>query len=107
LVGGWAFQCRDFSDDHQAIVDIYIPGDVIGLDSVLRPRTLEKVMALTSIAAEVIDPEGALTDLMTFRAMALYIAWLLGQRQRRTDSVLAAISSLDARGKMATMVLDF
>jgi CRP/FNR family transcriptional regulator len=107
LVAGWACRFRDFSDGHQAIVDIYLPGDVIGLDAVSHIRTLEEVMTLTSIATKVIDAEEALTDLMTCRPIAVYIAWLLGQRQRRSDRLLAAISSLDARGRLATMVLDF
>jgi CRP-like cAMP-binding protein len=88
-------------------VDIYLPGDVIGLDAVLRTRPLEEVMTLSSIAIEAIDTEDTLIDLMTCHHMALYIAWLLGQRQRRADRLLAAISSLDARGRVATMVLDF
>jgi len=107
LVEGWACQFRDFSDGHQAIVDVYTPGEVIGLDAIFRARPPEKVMTLTSIATTVIDAEAGLTDLMTCRSTALYVAWLLGRRQRRSDRLLAAISSLDARGRLATMLLDF
>src|SRR5208282_3227790 len=66
LVTGWACRFREFTDSHQVIVDISFPGDVMGLDAVLRTRTLEEVMTLTSIAAEVI--EDGLTDLMTCRS---------------------------------------
>jgi CRP/FNR family transcriptional regulator len=103
---GWACQFRDFSDGGQAIIDIYLPGDVIGLDAVLRTRLLEEVATLTSITAEAIDAEDALTDLITYPPTALYIAWLLSQRQQRADRLLAAISCLDARGRLATIVLD-
>jgi CRP/FNR family transcriptional regulator len=107
LQAGWACQFRDFSDGSRAIVDIYLPGDVIGLDAVLRTRPLEQVITLTSITVEAIGAEDALTDLMACRSTALYIAWLLGQRQRRADRLLATISCLDARGRLATMLLDF
>jgi CRP-like cAMP-binding protein len=107
LVEGWACQVRDFSDGHQAILDIYTPGEVIGLDAIFRTRPLEKVITLTSIATTMIDAKSALSNLMTCRSTALYIVWLLGRRQRRSDYLLAAISSLDARGRLATMVLDF
>src|SRR5215471_17155161 len=107
LVTGWACQSRELSDGHQAILDIYLPGDVIGLDSVLRTRALNNVLTLTSIAVEAINAEDAILDLMSCRSTALYIAWLLGQRQQRADRLLAAISSLDARGRLATMLLDF
>jgi CRP-like cAMP-binding protein len=107
LLAGWAFRFRSFSDGHQAIVDFYLPGEIIGLDGIFRTRPLEGVMTLTSTSVEAIDEEDALTGLMMCKPVALYIAWLLGQRQRRTDGLLAAISSLDARGRVATMVLDF
>src|SRR5215471_21633983 len=108
LVAGWACQSLDFSNGHQAILDIYLPGDVIGLDSVLRTRVLSNVLTLTSIAIEVINAKDAtLDELMTCRSTALYITWLLGQRQQRADRLVGALSSLDARGRLATTLLDF
>jgi CRP/FNR family transcriptional regulator len=107
LRAGWACQFRDFSDGSRAIVDIYLPGDVIGLDAVLGTRPLEEVMALTSTTVASIDGEDALTDLMACRLTALYIVWLLSRRQRRADRRFATLSCLDARGRLATMVLDF
>jgi CRP/FNR family transcriptional regulator len=107
LQAGWAYQFRDFSDGCRAIVDVYLPGDVIGLDAVLRIRRLEEVMTLTSVTIAAIHADDALTDLMASRSTALYIALLLGQRQRRADRLVAAISCLGARGRLATMMLDF
>jgi len=108
LSAGWACQFREFAASDQAIVDVYLPGDVIGLDAVWWPLPSEKVMSLTSVVVEVvIEAKHALFDLMTCRSTALYIAWLLGERQRRTNRHVAAISSLDASGRVATMLLDF
>jgi CRP-like cAMP-binding protein len=94
-------------DGRRAIVDIYLPSDVIGLDAALRIRPLEEVMALTSLTIETINTANPLSELMACRPTALYIAWLLGQRQRRADQFLAAISCLYARERLAMMVLDF
>jgi CRP/FNR family transcriptional regulator len=107
LQGGWACQFRDLPDGRRAIVDIYLPGDVIGLDAALRIRPLEEVMTLTSLTIETINTANVLSELMACRPTALYIAWLLGQRQRRADRFLAAVSCLDARERLAMMVLDF
>lgn len=107
LLTGWACQFHDLPGGRRAIVDIYLPGDVIGLDAVLLTRPPEEVFTLTSIMIQVIDAEEVLIELMARRSIALYIAWLLGQRQRRADRRLATISCLDARGRLATMVLDF
>ena len=107
LTEGWACRFHSFSGGGQAIVDVYLPGDVIGLDAISRTRGLEGVITLTSIATEAIDGEQTLADLMTCRSIAVYIGWLLGRRQQRTERHVAAISSLDARGRLATMALDF
>jgi len=107
LRAGWACQFRDLANGCRAIVEVYLPGDVIGLDTLLRTRPLEDVLTLSSVIVEPILGEDALLELMADRPTALFVAWLLGQRQRRTERLLAAISCLDARGRIAMMVLDF
>jgi len=77
LVEGWACRFHRFSDGRRAIVDVYLPGDIIGLDAISRTQSLEGVIALTSIMAERIEGEEPLADLMTCRSIALYIGWLL------------------------------
>ena len=107
LRAGWASQFRHLGDGLRAIVDVYLPGDVIGLDRILRLRPLEDVLTLTSVTIEAIPVEDALVELMTDQQIVLYLVWLLGRRQQRTDRLLAAISCLDARGRLAMMMLDF
>jgi CRP-like cAMP-binding protein len=75
---GWACQFRDLDDGRRAIVDMYLPGDVVGLDAVLQTRPLKEVVTLTSVTADVIHEEHALLCLMACQQIALYIAWLLG-----------------------------
>src|SRR5262249_19065598 len=70
-------------------------------------RPLIEVLTLTSVTVEKIQAENALVDLMTSRHTAHYICWLLSQRQRHADRRLMAMSPLDARGRLANMVLDF
>jgi CRP-like cAMP-binding protein len=95
---------RRFPSSHRGCL---FAATVVGLDAILRSRPSEKVKAFSSVAIEVIDANDALIELMSCRSTALYIVWLLGQRQRRSDRLLAAMSSLDARGRLATMLLDF
>ena len=104
---GWACQFSALANGCRAIVDVYLPGDVIGLDTLLRTRPLENVLTLTSAAVETIPAPDALIELMADRPTALFVTWLLSERQRRADRLLAAISGLDARGRIALMVLDF
>ena len=103
---GWACQFPDITSGRRTIVDVYLPGDVIGLNTLLRNQPLKNVLVLTSAIAQVIPPH-RLVELMANRSTALFVAWLQGQRQRRTYRLLAAVSGLDARGRIASMILDF
>lgn len=104
---GWACQFRDWSTDRRIIVDVYLPGDVIGLDTILRARRPEQVLTLTSSKIEMIRTQDVLTKVYADRLAALYITWLLCRRQKRVERYLAAVSSLDARSRLAMMMLDF
>jgi CRP-like cAMP-binding protein len=102
---GWACQFHDLDNGRRVILDICLPGDMIGLDAGLHTRPLE-ILTLTAATIEAIPAED-LFELMADRSIALYIAFLFGQRQRRIDRLLTAISCLDARGRVAMMLLDF
>jgi CRP/FNR family transcriptional regulator len=104
---GWACQYRELSNCRRAIIDVYLPGDFIGLDGLFRARPLVNVLALTLVEVASIDGNKILTELLGCQSNALYITWLLVRRQQRTDHLLTSISSLDARGRLATMLLDF
>ena len=103
---GWACQFHDLANGRRAIFDIFLPGDVIGVDTALHIRPLEAALALTSVTAGVIREQDALIYLMASQHTALYLTWLLAQRQQRADQLLISISSLDARGRVAAMLLD-
>lgn len=107
LRAGWACQFHNFAATHSPIIDVYLPGDVIGLDTLLRTRPLNEVQALTSVTVEVIPAQDGLIELMADRPVALYLIWLLAQRQRRADRLIAAFSGLEARGRIALMFVDF
>jgi CRP-like cAMP-binding protein len=107
LRAGWACRFRDFANGRRAIVEMYLPGDVIGLGMLLHTGPLKNILMLNSVTIEPILGKDALLELMADRPTALYLTWLLGQRQRRVDRLLAAISCLDARGRIAMMVFDF
>jgi CRP/FNR family transcriptional regulator, anaerobic regulatory protein len=107
LRAGWAYRFRNLAEGSQAIVDVYLPGDIIGFDTVLRSRDAESVRTLTTIAVEVIAAKDGLRELLASQCTAFYISRLLSERQQRSDRLLSALSCLDARGRTAAMVLDF
>jgi CRP/FNR family transcriptional regulator len=104
---GWACEYRELPNCRRAIIDVYLPGDFIGLGGLFRTRPLENVLALTWVEVATIDGDKVLTELLTSQINALYVSWLLVRRQQRTDHLLTAISSLDARGRVAAILLEF
>src|SRR3954449_8169177 len=104
LQSGWACQSQELGEGRRAIIDLYLPGDFIGLDASFNMRPVENVLALTAV--EMVGAGNVFSDARASRDTALFIAWLLGHRQQRTDRLLATISSYDARGRLAVMILD-
>jgi CRP-like cAMP-binding protein len=88
LRDGWAYRFRDLADGHRAIMDVYVPGDIIGLDSLLRKTN---VRTLTTAAIEVIVVKQSVAQLLTEGCTAFYIWRLLNEHQSRADRLLAAI----------------
>ena len=74
LRAGWACQIRELSNGGRAIVDVYIPGDIIGLDTVLHTRPLQEVLTLCAVTIEEVSGEDALMQLMADQYTALYVA---------------------------------
>jgi CRP-like cAMP-binding protein len=103
---GWVCQFQNLASGRRTIIDIFLPGDIVGLDAALLVRPLQATLAITSVAASVLRGQNALHDLMCCQLTALYITRVLAQRQQRSDQLLTSISSLDARGRVATMLLD-
>jgi CRP-like cAMP-binding protein len=88
------------------ITDVYLPGDVMGLDTLIQPKWQENIVALTFATVEVFSAEGKLLDLMANASLALYVFWLLAQRQRRIERHLAVNTRLEAEARVAVMLLD-
>jgi CRP/FNR family transcriptional regulator, anaerobic regulatory protein len=107
LKAGWAYRFRELADGNRAIVDIYLPGDIMGFDAAFCGGPIENVLTLTSAAVETITNKAGLGGLMASKPIGLYIAWLLNEQQGRTDALRTATAALDARGRLAAMVLDF
>lgn len=107
LRAGWACHSCDLSNNRTAIIDVYVPGDVIGLEALFRTQHPKKVLTLTSATVEIIQAQNGLLDLMNDRSTLTYMFWLLGQRQQRLERRLAANTRFEPQARVATMVLDF
>jgi CRP-like cAMP-binding protein len=107
LSDGWAYRGREWPGGRRAIMDIYLPGDVIGLEAALMSRPSDTVVAVTPLNLQAIDTRVAMPHLLGRRPVVLFVNWLLCEQQRRVDRLAATIARFDAEGRLAMMLLDF
>jgi hypothetical protein len=84
-----------------------MPGDVLGLDTVLCECRTANIRTLTPAVIEIIAAERDVLQSLTSGSIGLCIWRLLSERQQRVERLLATISCIDARGRIAAMVLEF
>jgi CRP/FNR family transcriptional regulator, anaerobic regulatory protein len=103
---GWAMRDYDWPDGKRAIVDVYLPGELIGVAAALSGGPADPVVAVTPITTQAI-PAAAVPALLANRNVALYLAHLAAAERRRVDRLAAAIARLDAQRRLVAMLLDF
>ena len=104
---GWAIRPHDWPDGRRAIVDIQLPGDIIGIDAAFGRGPADPVIAVTPVTAQAIEGAEAVAALLANRYALLYLAGVAAEERRRADRLAAAIARLDAARRLAAMLLDF
>jgi len=105
LQTGLAFQSCRFSDGRRAIVDIFSPGNVVGLETILSLRASGTVVAAGPVTYSAVDA-ASLHQLTENREIALCFASLLVEARRRSEELAARIARLQAPERVAAMLID-
>ena len=92
-------------DGRRAIVDIFTPGNLVGLETILSLRANGSVTAAGLIKYRAIDA-AALHRLMDDRQIALCFTSLLLEARRRSEELAARIARLEAPERIAAMLID-
>lgn len=102
---GIAYRAHQFRDGRRAIVELYVPGDVIGIEAVLSMPMSGDVFAAGPVRYWALPAE-ALRQAIGDRALALRVAALFAESQRRTEALAVRIGRLDAPERVAAMLVD-
>lgn len=105
LQRGWACRIRAWPDGRRVIPEIYVPGDVIGVETAMRARPADEVVALQPLAVHELDGS-AISGLLEHPATATYLAWLISEAQRRAERRADRLAHFDARERLAEMLLE-
>src|SRR5262249_60439740 len=90
-----ACRYRLLPDGRRQIVDVLLPGDIIGLGALFKPRAEDFVHALTEIACGELD-HASLFRLLGDPEVALHVMAQLAAESRRLDTCLTTVGQMVA-----------
>jgi CRP-like cAMP-binding protein len=102
---GLAYQSHGLPDGRRAIVDLFTPGNVVGLETILSLRASGTVTAAGPVKYLALDPN-SLHRLMEDRQVALCFTSLLIEARRRSEELAARIARLEAPERVGAMLID-
>jgi CRP/FNR family transcriptional regulator len=102
---GWACRIREWPDGRRIIPEIYVPGDLIGLEAALRTRPADEVVAIQPATVQTVDSE-VVSGLLARPGTATYLAWLICEAQRRAEDRADRLARFDAQERLAEMLID-
>src|SRR5215831_7359567 len=102
---GLAYQSCFFPDGRRAIVDIFAPGNVVGLEAILSLRASGTVTATGPVKYSSVEAD-SFYRLMEHREIAACFISLLVEARRRSEELAARIARLEAPERIAAMLVD-
>lgn len=105
LFSGWAARFRTLHSGERQLLAILLPGDLIGLETVLTSASHHSIEALTDITFCVFDHH-RIDEFLAIPGLARRLAWYLVLDRRHAERRMAAIGACDARRSMADLAYD-
>jgi CRP-like cAMP-binding protein len=104
IVSGWAAAARSLLDGRRQILQIFLPGDVLGLSAL----HLDGIVALTSVTTTDAGPLAAALAAGDPAHLALRLAWERAQaaRQRQLLNHIVRLGRLSAHERTAHLLLE-
>lgn len=103
---GWAYRYLDYGPDKRQILDLLLPGDLIGLDRVLLGTPSSGVRALTALNLCALDGTKLRRVLAEEPTLASALMAKLARDQRRSDERLALLGQGNGAQRIAYLMLD-
>jgi CRP/FNR family transcriptional regulator len=106
LCSGWVCRSRVLADGRRQILGVSVPGDLLGLTTILFARSLDSLTCLTRISVNVVEQAHLWGLAASNPDLALYLLFQLAKAQRRQDSWLVGLGQCTAEELLAAMLLD-
>jgi CRP-like cAMP-binding protein len=102
---GWMCRTRQLTDGRRCILDFYLPGDLVGLDGLVRPPTAaDTVVTLTPAVFHALSGR-TLDAILQNRDGLLYILDAADAERRRMEHLVLLLARCTAEERIATVLL--
>jgi CRP-like cAMP-binding protein len=106
LASGWACSYKNLSGGTRQIVDIQIPGDFLGLRSVLFRTADHNVVPITPVQASEVGRQNLIAALSQTHRLATAVLWAASRDEAMVVEHLINLGRRDATERMAHFLLE-
>ncbi len=106
LLDGWAFRYKSFEDGRRQVLNYTLPGDIVGLYSVMLRRSDYGVEAITPASLAVFPSIELIDALAHTPRLLLAMSWIAGQGERILDEQIARVGRRTAAERMAHLFVE-
>src|SRR3954449_12866950 len=106
LESGWVARTRTTEDDRRQIMMIFLPGDLMGIKSMLLERQTETIECLTDTRVRTLDYKRLLEFVAQDHAVSVRVMFQLAEDERRLHNWVTALGRGNAEERIATLLLD-
>lgn len=105
ITRGVAYRACAMPDGRRVILDLLLPNDIYGIDHLVMARANHELVAASEVSYRAL-PIARLQARFTEPAIAARALALVAETQRRMDRHAAAVCRLEARERIAALLLD-
>jgi CRP/FNR family transcriptional regulator, anaerobic regulatory protein len=105
ILEGWAFRFKDLPDGRRQILNILLPGDLVGLQGELLAASTHGVEAVTPVLLCAFRRDTVVELYREQPALALDVTWLAALGERLSDDVLLTVGRRNALERVATLLV--
>jgi CRP-like cAMP-binding protein len=106
LEAGWVARTRQIEDGRRQLIVVFLPGDLMGIKSMLLERQPNTIECLTDAQVRTIDHKRLLELVEQDHAAGVRIMFQLAEDERRLHNWVAALGKGSADERIATLLLD-
>jgi CRP/FNR family transcriptional regulator, anaerobic regulatory protein len=103
---GLAYCSHEVAEGRRAIVDLYVPGDIIGIEAVIGRRAAGTAVVASPLRYWALEAPAIRQMMQESRAVTARVAGILFEAQQRASRLAAQIARLDAPERVAYMLID-